>query len=231
MTIGLLGRKIGMTQIFNPDGMVIPITLIEVGPCKIVQKKTREKDGYQAVQIGFMEKTEKKTAKPLKGHFKKAGLNPQKFLKEFRFEEGDYKIGQTITLDIFEGIDFVDVSGISKGKGFTGAMKRWKFHGGPATHGSMTHRILGSIGDTNLARVYKGRKMPGRMGNKKVTLQSLKIIKRDTANNLLVVKGAIPGPNGRLIVLKKAVKKKHNKIGKKEADKTKTDEKKDEKKG
>ncbi len=207
MTIGLLGKKIGMTQIFDPEGKVIPVTLIEAGPCRIVQKKTKDKEGYLAVQVGFMERKEKSTSKPLKGHFKKAGVSPQKFLKEFRYAEGDYQVGQTITLDIFKGIDFVDLTAASKGRGFTGAMKRWKFHGGPATHGSMTHRILGSTGATDSARVFKGKKMPGRMGGKRVTIQSFKIIKRDAANNLLVIRGAIPGPKGALVVIRKAVKK------------------------
>ena len=207
MTVGLLGKKIGMTQIFDPDGKVIPVTLIEAGPCRIVQKKTKDKEGYFAVQVGFMERKEKSTSNPLKGHFKKAGVAPQKFLKEFRYTEGDYQVGQTINLDIFKGIDFVDLTAASKGKGFTGAMKRWKFHGGPATHGSMTHRILGSIGATNSARVFKGKKMPGRMGGKKMTVQSLKIIKCDAANNLLVIRGAFPGQKGVLVVIRKAIKK------------------------
>ena len=207
MTVGLLGKKIGMTQIFDPDGKVIPVTLIEAGPCRIVQKKTKDKEGYFAIQVGFMEGKEKSTSKPLKGHFRKAGVSPQKFLREFRYTEGEYQVGQTINLDIFKGIGFVDLTAASKGKGFTGAMKRWKFHGGPATHGSMTHRILGSIGATNSARVFKGKKMPGRMGGKKVTMQSFKIIKCDATNNLLVIRGAIPGQKGALVVIRKAVKK------------------------
>ena len=205
MKLGLLGRKICMRQIFAPDGKVIPVTLIEAGPCQIVQKK----EGYGAVQIGFMEKKEKNISKPLLGHFKKAGLKPKRFLKEFRLKEENCQVGQILTLEIFEGIRYVDITGISKGKGFTGVMKRWNFHGGPASRGSMTHRISGSIGDTDPARIYKGKRMAGRMGGKRITLQSLEIVKCDAANNLLVVKGAVPGPAGGLLIIKKAVKKKH----------------------
>ncbi len=239
MTVGLLGRKIGMTQIFDAAGKVIPVTLIEAGPCQVVQRKTKEKEGYQAIQLGFMEKKEKRTTKPLQGHFKKAGVKPQKVLKEFHYIGDDYQVGQVINLDIFEGIDFVDITGISKGKGFAGAMKRWKFHGGPATHGSMTHRILGSIGSTDAARVFKGRRMPGRMGGVKETLQNSKIVKRDLANNLLIIKGAVPGAKGTLLIIKKAIKKKHKSIEKKaeekkaeqKAEEKKLDKKKPEKKG
>ncbi len=208
MAIGLLGKKIGMTRIFDDGGTAVSVTLIEAGPCKVIQKKSKEKESYQAIQMGFEEKKENRTSQPLQGHFKKAGLKPYRFLKEFRYEEGDYEIGQVISLDIFEGVDFVDIVGVSKGRGFAGAVKRWGFHGGPATRGSMTHRILGSIGSTDSARVYKGKRMAGRMGGKQITTQSLRIIKRDAANNILVVEGAVPGPNGGILVIKKAIKRK-----------------------
>jgi large subunit ribosomal protein L3 len=211
LSLGLLGKKIGMTQIFSEeDGSVLPVTLIEAGPCLVVQKKTVKTDGYDALQLGFEDIKESKLTKPLLGHFRKSNVTPKRLLKEFRIEEGidKYNVGQTLTVEIFKEGEFVDVTGTSKGRGFAGVIKRWDFRGGPGSHGSTRHRAPGSIGQSSFpSRVFKGMKMAGRMGNEKVTVQNLKIVKLDPSKNLLVVKGAIAGRNGGLVIVRKAKKR------------------------
>ena len=206
----LLGKKIGMTQIFEGEKL-IPVTVIEAGPNFVIQKKNVEKDGYNALTLGYDEKKEKNTIKPEMGVFKKAGVTPKKFLKEFRTDNLDsYELGQEIKVDSFEGIEFVDVSGTSKGKGTAGVMKRHNFGGNRATHGvSRNHRLGGSNagGAASNSNVPKGKKMAGRLGNERVTVQNLKVVKFDVENNLLLVKGAIPGPKNGYLVIKKSVKK------------------------
>jgi large subunit ribosomal protein L3 len=211
MGIGILGKKLKMTQIFNENGEVIPVTLVEYKEGYVVDLKTEEKDGYVALKVGFEEVDEKKLTKPEIGYLRKKNLPPLKILKEFRFnsfeEIKDYKIGDKITIDIFKEGDYVDVTGKSIGKGFQGVVKRHGFHGGPATHGSMSHRAPGSIGPTAPQRVLKGRRMAGHMGNKKVTIQNLQIVKIMKDENIIMIKGAIPGPSNGYILIKKAVKK------------------------
>ncbi len=207
MIEGLIGKKIGMTQIFDEEGNVAPITVIKVGPCTVIQKKTREKDGYSALQLGLVEgKGRKKATKPLVGHYEKSGVPPMKILKEFQFaEKGEVKEGDQFFVDIFQIGEKVNVVGISKGKGFAGVVKRWGFHGGKATHGSMFHRRPGSTGASAYpSRVMKGKKLPGQMGNKRITVKNLKVIQADKENNLLVVKGAVPGAKGGYLLIKKA---------------------------
>lgn len=206
----LLGKKIGMTQIFEGEKL-IPVTVIEAGPNFVIQKKNVEKDGYNALTLGYDEKKEKNTIKPEMGVFKKAGVTPKKFLKEFRTDNLDsYELGQEIKVDSFEGIEFVDVSGTSKGKGTAGVMKRHNFGGNRATHGvSRNHRLGGSNagGAASNSNVPKGKKMAGRLGNENVTVQNLRVVKFDVENNLLLGKGAIPGPKNGYLVIKKSVKK------------------------
>jgi large subunit ribosomal protein L3 len=207
MIEGLIGKKIGMTQTFDEEGNVAPITIIKVGPCTVIQKKTREKDGYSALQLGLVEeKGRKKATKPLVGHYEKSGVPPMKILKEFQFaEKGEVKEGDQFFVDIFQIGEKVHVVGMSKGKGFAGVVKRWGFHGGKATHGSMFHRRPGSTGASAYpSRVMKGKKLPGHMGNKRVTVMNLKVIQADKENNLLVVKGAVPGARGGYLLIKKA---------------------------
>ena len=202
----IIGRKIGMTQVFDENGNAVPVTVIKAGPCVVVQKKTPEVDGYSAVQLGFEEIPEKKVNKPMMGHFKRAGVKPMRVLKEFRVENvDDYEVGQVIDVSIFEVGDLVDVTGWSKGRGFAGAMKRWGFQGGPRSHGSKFHRMLGSVGQhTEPAKIFKGKKMPGRYGNERVTIRNLKVVKVDPENNLLVVKGGVPGARGGLLLIRSA---------------------------
>jgi len=207
MIEGLIGKKVGMTQTFDEEGNVAPITVIKVGPCTVIQKKTREKDGYSAVQLGLVEeKGRKKATKPLVGHYEKSGVPPMKILKEFQFaEKGEVKEGDQFFVDIFQIGEKVNVVGTSKGKGFAGVVKRWGFHGGKASHGSMFHRRPGSTGASAYpSRVMKGKKLPGHMGNKRVTVKNLKVIQADKENNLLVVKGAVPGARGGYLLIKKA---------------------------
>lgn len=208
MKKGLLGRKIGMTQIFDSEGNVIPVTVIEAGPCVVVQKKTLENDGYEALQLGFGEVNEKKVNKPIKGHFAKAKLSPKKYLREFKFENiDDYSVGDEIKVDIFKVGDRVDVRGISKGKGFQGVIKRHGSQRGPMSHGSMYHRRPGSMGPTTSpGRVFKGKKLPGRMGNRKVTIQNLVVVGVEPEKNLLLVKGSVPGQKGGLLYITDSVK-------------------------
>lgn len=197
----LLGRKVGMTQIYQEDGSCVPVTVVEAGPCTVVQvKKSNENDNYDAVQIGFAQK--KKVSKPLRGHFEKAGVEPLRLLVELRLRSGghDLKPGSKLTVDIFEGIKKVDVSGISKGKGFAGTIKRWHFKRGPASHGSMNIRQPGAIGQSaDPSRVFKGVHMPGHLGAKRATCRNLKLVKIDQESNLLLIEGSVPGPKGSLV--------------------------------
>ncbi|NLN17530.1 MAG: 50S ribosomal protein L3 [Firmicutes bacterium] len=215
MPKGILGRKLGMTQIFTETGVLLPVTVIEAGPCPVVQVKTEASDGYNAIQIGFEEKPERRTTKPLQGHFAKAGLKPCRVLRELRAEDAaeldGVNVGQEITVDIFESGDYVDVTGISKGKGFAGVVKRWNFGRGPMSHGSMYHRRVGSLGDTGAARVFKGRKLPGRMGGEQVTIQGLQIVRVDPERNLLLVRGSVPGPKGGVVLVRESVKRRKKK--------------------
>ena len=203
---GLLGKKIGMTSVFSADGKNVPCTVIEVGPCVVTQVKTLEKDGYEALQLGFMEKKAKHTTKPEAGHFKKAGVKPQRHLAEFKNFEDEYKLGDTITVDFFNETTFVDVIGTSKGKGFQGVVKRHGFGGvGDKTHGQDDrYRAPGSMGACSYpAKVFKGLRMAGQMGNERVTVQNLQIIKIIPENNLLVVKGSVPGCKGSILSIVK----------------------------
>lgn len=205
----MLGKKIGMTQIFNEAGLLIPVTVIEAGPCTVVQKKTTENDGYDSIKVGFIDAKEKKLNKPEKGVFSKVKVQPKKYLREFRLEDSqNYEVGQNIKAgDMFQSGDKVDISGISKGKGFQGTIKRYGQKGGKETHGSMYHRRVGSMSaNTNPARVFKGKKLPGHMGVDKVTIQNLDIVRVDDEKNLILVKGAVPGPKGGLLVIKGTVK-------------------------
>ena len=212
MPIGLIGKKIGMTQIMKENGEVVPVTVIQAGPCVVVQKKTTESDHYNALQLGFADRKEKKTNKPLLGHFKKGGVSPKKILKEIRLdasEVGQYEIGQEIKADIFKVGEYVDVVGTTKGRGFAGVIKRHGFRGAPASHGTHDYkRHGGSIGSASYpSKVYKGIKMPGRMGGSRVTIQNLKIENIRSEQNLLLIKGAIPGADNGTVLIKKAVKK------------------------
>jgi len=213
MGLGLLGKKLGMTQIFDDHGNAVPVTVIKTGPCKVIQKKTSDKEGYDALQLGFDEiQKVARVNKPLTGHFKKASAAPVRFLKEFRVTQEDIngtEIGSEITVEIFEPGEFVDVTGTSKGKGFAGVIKRHGFKGQPASRGTHEYfRHGGSIGQNMTpGRTYKGTKMPGHMGNKRVTVQSLKIVEVRGDTNILLVEGAIPGPTNGYVVVKKAVKK------------------------
>ncbi|MDH3975975.1 MAG: 50S ribosomal protein L3 [Deltaproteobacteria bacterium] len=210
MKEGIIGRKLGMTQIITDDGELVPVTVVEAGPCAVVQKKNVENDGYSAVQLGFLEKRSNLVGKPEKGHFNKTKVAPQRYLRELRVEDVDgFEIGQNITVDIFSDGDVVDVTGTSKGKGMAGVMKRWGFGGARASHGAeKIHRKPGSIGcSATPSRVFKGKKMAGRMGGERVTVQNLSIAKVRAEENILLIKGAVPGHNKGLLVIKKAVKK------------------------
>ena len=207
MVEGLIGKKIGITQNFDEEGNVFPVTVIQAGPCAVFQKKTEKKDGYSSIQLGFVEERgRKRTTKPLAGHCEKAGVPPPKILREFRFnEQADVKLGDQFFVDIFEKGEKVHITGRSKGKGFAGVVKRWGFHGGKGSHGSMFHRAPGSIGASAYpSRVVKGKKMPGHLGDSRVTVKNLMVVQADRENNLLVVKGSIPGPNGGYLLIKKA---------------------------
>lgn len=204
----MLGKKIGMTQIFTEDGTVIPVTVIEAGPVKVLQKKTVENDGYNAIQIGFQKTKEHRVNKPLKGHFDKAGVEYKKYLGEFIVEDpSQFEIGQELKVDVFEVGEKVDVIGVSKGKGTQGPIKRYGLAKGRATHGSKIHRAPGAMSAAaSPGRVLKGKKLAGRMGNERVTVQNLEVIRVDEERNLLLVKGAVPGARGGLVEIKQSVK-------------------------
>jgi large subunit ribosomal protein L3 len=208
MVNGIIGKKLGMTQLFAPDGTVTPVTVIKAGPCIVVQKKTVNTDGYNAVQLGLVEdKAPRRVNKPTEGHFKRAGVPPTRVLREVRVEASDEatNVGDKILVDIFNENDLVDVVGKSKGRGFAGFIKRHGFHGGRATHGSMFHRAPGGIGASAYpSRVYKGTRMAGHMGDERKTLKNLRVVAVDTENNLLMIRGALPGPNGAYVLIKKA---------------------------
>ena len=208
MKKGIIGRKVGMTQIFDEKGNVIPVTVIEAGPCVVAQVKTLENDGYEAIQLGFGEVKEKKVNKPEKGHFAKANVEAKKHLREFRLDDvQNVKVGDEVKADTFEQGEKVDIQGISKGKGFQGVIKRHGQHRGPMGHGSMYHRRPGSMGSTSTpGRVFKGKKLPGHMGVQKITIQNLEIIKVDMDKNVLLVKGSVPGPKGAILKIKSSVK-------------------------
>ena len=208
MKKAILATKVGMTQIFNEDGVLTPVTVLQAGPCVVTQVKTVENDGYDAVQVGFADIREKLVNKPVKGHFDKAEVPYKRFLREFKFENAEeYTLGAEIKADIFAAGDKVDASAISKGKGFQGAIKRFGQHRGPMAHGSKFHRHQGSNGAcSSPSRVFKGKGMPGHMGCVKVTVQNLEIVRVDTENNLLLVKGAVPGPKKSLVTIKETVK-------------------------
>jgi len=214
----IIGKKVGMTQIFNADGKVIPCTVIEAGPCVVTQIKTEEKEGYNAVQFGFADIKERKLTKPELGHLKKAGEALKKYLKEFRFEDcSGFQMGDVITADMFVEGDFVDVTGTSKGKGYAGVIKRFNAHRGPMSHGAgPMHRHQGSMGAcSDPSKIMKGKMMPGHMCNEQVTVQNLDVVKVDAELNLIAVCGAVPGPKGGIVVLKNTVK--NNKLVKGEA--------------
>ena len=224
MKKAILATKVGMTQIFNEDGTLTPVTVLQAGPCVVTQIKTAENDGYDAVQVGFVDKKEKIVnkdkggkkeivhrhglTKAEQGHFAKAGVSGKRFVKEFKFENaGEFELAQEIKADIFEAGDKVDATAISKGKGFQGAIKRHGQHRGPMTHGSKFHRHAGSNGAaSDPSKVFKGKKMPGQMGHKKITIQNLEVVRVDAQNNLLLIKGSVPGPKKCLVTIKEAVK-------------------------
>jgi large subunit ribosomal protein L3 len=208
MKKAILGKKLGMTQIFDENGKVIPVTVVEAGPCVVVQKKTVEKDGYDAIQVGFGEVRETLRNKPMKGHFAKAGVALKRHVKELRLvNASEYEVGQEIKADVFAAGDKIDVSGVSKGKGFQGTIKRWNAHRGPETHGSKFHRAVGSMGgSSDPSRTFKNKKLPGHMGNVNTTVINLTVAKVMPEKNLILIKGGIPGPNKGLVVIRNAVK-------------------------
>ena len=224
MKKAILATKVGMTQIFNEDGTLTPVTVLEAGPCVVTQIKTLENDGYEAVQVGFVDKKNRivnkdksgkkeivhrhGATKAEQGHFAKAGVSSKRFIREFKFENaGEYELGQEIKADIFAAGDKIDATAISKGKGFQGAIKRHGQHRGPMTHGSKFHRHAGSNGAaSDPSKVFKGKKMPGQMGNKRLTIQNLEVVRVDAENNLLLIKGSVPGPKKSLVTIKEAVK-------------------------
>ncbi|MDU4961547.1 MAG: 50S ribosomal protein L3 [Sporomusaceae bacterium] len=210
MAKGILGKKLGMTQLFSPEGKLIPVTVVEANPSVVLQIKTVETDGYNAVQLGYGVVKDKKVSKPMKGHFAKAGIKPVKFIRELRLAAApEYSVGQTVACDVFEQGQLIDVVGTSKGKGFAGGIKRHNFARGPMAHGSKSHREPGSIGPRisgGGGKVFKGKKLPGRMGGQKVTVQRLTVVKVDAERNLLLIKGAVPGAKGSHLVIKGTVK-------------------------
>jgi large subunit ribosomal protein L3 len=208
MSVGLLGRKLGMTQLFNDRNELVPVTLIQAGPCEVLQIKSQKTDGYSAIQIGFGDKKKKRSTKAEIGHCSKAKVGTKRLVRERRDANIDteYQLGQSLTVDVFEKIKKVDIAGTSKGKGFAGVVKRWGFSGGPATHGCTTHRSPGSIGaGTDPGRVLKGKKMAGRMGGARITVRNLEVVEIDKNKNMLIVKGAIPGPNGGYLSIRESV--------------------------
>ena len=212
MKKAILGTKVGMTQLFLEDGRVVPGTVVEAGPCTVVQKKTVERDGYSAIQVGFKTLTESRAKKlknkPEQGHFKKAGVAATRYLREFRLDDAqNYEVGQLIGVDVFAKGDSIDVSGTSKGKGYTGPILRWNQHTGPMAHGSKYHRGVGSLSaNSDPSRVFKNKHMAGQWGHEHVTVQNLEVVRVDGERNLLFVKGALPGPNGGLLMIRDSVK-------------------------
>ena len=208
MKKAILGLKVGMTQIFDNEGKAVPVTVIAANPNIVVQKKTMENEGYEAIQVGFDDKAEKKVTKPLKGHFAKAKVATKRYLREFRLEDAaSYEVGQEIKVDIFKEGDRVDISGVSKGKGFAGAIKRHNFHRGPMKHGSKYHRWAGSMGaSSSPSRTIPGKKLPGHMGAENTTVVNLEVVKVDPEKNIILVKGGIPGIRGSLVMIKDTVK-------------------------
>lgn len=208
MQKAIIAKKVGMTQLFMEDGSLVPVTVLEAGPCTVTQVKTVDNDGYSAVQLGFGEKKEKHTTQPLQGHFNKAGVEFKKVVKEFRLEDAEtYEVGQEIKADTFAAGDMIDVSGVSKGKGFQGNIKRHNQSRGPMAHGSKYHRRPGSMGAASYpAKVFKGKKLPGHMGAVNVTVQNLEVVRVDAEQNLIMVKGAVPGPKKSILTIKDAVK-------------------------
>ncbi|KGK89280.1 50S ribosomal protein L3 [bioreactor metagenome] len=208
MKKAIIGKKLGMTQIFDENNKVVPVTVIEAGPCVVTQKKTVEKDGYEAIQVGYGVIKEKLVNKPLKGHFGKAGVESKRLLKEFKLENSnDYQVGQELKADLFVAGDKVDVSGVSKGKGFQGTIKRWNGHRGPMTHGSKFHRSVGSMGaSSDPSRTFKNKKMPGHMGNRNTTVLNLEVVKIMPEKNIILIKGGVPGPNKGFVVIRNTVK-------------------------
>ncbi|HBW38747.1 50S ribosomal protein L3 [Desulfosporosinus sp. BICA1-9] len=209
MSKGILGKKIGMTQVFTAEGRVVPVTVVEAGPCPVVQKKTVATDGYNAIQVGFSMLRETLSNKPRKGHFQKASLKPMRYVREFKVSDVEsYEIGQEVKADLFTAGDKIDVVGTSKGKGFAGMIKRHNGSRGPMAHGSKYHRRTGSLGAKGPARVFKGRELPGRMGGERITVQNLEVIRVDVDKNLILIKGSVPGANKSLLILKPSVKAK-----------------------
>jgi large subunit ribosomal protein L3 len=206
---GLIGRKLGMTQVYDADGNRVAATVIEVGPCAVVQRKTKAADGYDAVQLGYLEIKESRTSKPAMGAFRKGGVTPRRVMREFRLDEGDDpKAGDAVSVAIFEGIGYVDVTGVSKGRGFAGVVRRYRMAGGPLTHGGHSKRRVGSIGQNSFpARVMRGKRMPGHMGHVRVTQQNLRVVAVRPEDNAIVVQGAVPGPTGGIVLVRKALKK------------------------
>jgi large subunit ribosomal protein L3 len=205
---GILGIKLGMTQVFTEDGLSVPVTVMQAGPCVVVQRRNKQKDGYDAVQLGLVEFVKpQRVTKAMTGHFKKADVAPMRWLREFRLEESgdETKAGDRVLVDRFAPGEYVDVTGVSKGKGFQGGVKRWHYRGGDATHGSMFHRAPGGIGASSFpSRVWKGQHFPGHMGNERVTVKNLRVVKVDNDENLLLVRGAVPGPRGCYLLIRKA---------------------------
>ena len=209
MQKAIIGKKVGMTQIFDETGKVIPVTVIEAGPCTVVQKKTVENDGYESVQLGFEDLADKKVTKPMKGHFEKAGVSAKKYLKEFRLENcAAYNVGDVLKADVFAAGDKIDVVGTSKGKGYAGVVKRWNAHSQEHTHGvGPVHRSVGSTGaNTDPSRVMPGKHMPGHLGAEQVTVQNLEVVKVDAEANMIAIRGAVPGPKGGVVFIKNSVK-------------------------
>ncbi len=212
MKKAILGTKVGMTQLFLQDGTVVPVTVVEAGPCPVVQVKSVEKDGYKAIQVGFQtlpeSRVKKLKNKPEQGHFKKAGVAPTRYLRELRLEDAEkYEVGQQIQVDVFGEDEFVDVVGTSKGHGYSGVIQRWNAHTGPMAHGSKYHRGVGSLSaNSDPSRVFKNKHMAGQWGHERVTIQHLKLVRVDAQRNLLFIKGAVPGPNGGLLIVRNSVK-------------------------
>jgi large subunit ribosomal protein L3 len=207
MLQGLIGRKVGMTQVFSEEGEVVPVTAIEAGPCWVTQKKTMERDGYTAIQLGFGDKKVKRTTKPLQGHFQRSGVSPKRWVREFRVDEstlGALQEGQAVTGEMFTDLRYVDVTGTTKGRGFTGVMKRHRFGGKPASHGTHeSFRGSGSVGaSADPSRVFKNTRMAGQYGNERVTIRNLEVVRFVKEHNLLLVKGAVPGPNGGMVLVR-----------------------------